>query len=104
MHVVAKMRHIVKNQIDFDPRLAHRYMMSIKDAIAIGIRNGLCHDWFVVQDTNKPLKLNAPTLTLGQENLEILLKFFVLAQVKIFLGVNPAWTEHGFHTGEFCKA
>ena len=61
MRVVAKMRHVVENKIDFDLRLAHRYMMSIKDAIAMGIWNGLCPDWFIVQDTNKPLKLNAPT-------------------------------------------
>ena len=61
MRVVAKMRHVVENKIDFDPQLTHRYMMLIKDAIAMGIWNGLCPDWFIVQDTNKPLKLNAPT-------------------------------------------
>ena len=57
MNVVSKMKHIKENEINFDERMAHRYMMTIKDAVFAGIWNNLCPHWFINSLTNSPLDL-----------------------------------------------
>ena len=42
--------------MDFDPRLAHRYMGRIKEAVMAGIWTLLCPEWFMLQgEDNGPL-------------------------------------------------
>ncbi len=45
----SKMLHIKQSGMDFDPRLAHRYMSRIKEAVMAGIWTLLCHEWFMLQ-------------------------------------------------------
>eukprot|EP00112_Aurelia_sp_Birch-Aquarium-sp1_P002639 Seg12942.1 transcript_id=Seg12942.1/GoldUCD/mRNA.D3Y31 product="hypothetical protein" protein_id=Seg12942.1/GoldUCD/D3Y31 len=51
------MQHIEECGLDFDPRLAHRYMLSLKEAVAAGISEGLCPEWFIDVKTNMAIKL-----------------------------------------------
>ena len=50
------MEHIQKSGMDFDPRLAFRYMSRLKEAVKAGIWDGLCPDWFIVRETDTPMK------------------------------------------------
>ena len=36
----------------------------------------------------------------GARESKALMAIFALAQATIFSGVHPAWTKHGFHTGQ----
>ena len=50
------MVHIKQSGMDFDPRLAHRYMGRIKEAVMAGIWTLLCPEWFMLQgEDNGPL-------------------------------------------------
>ena len=40
------MTHIAESGFDFDPRLAHRYMRQVKDAVYFGIWNSFRCEWF----------------------------------------------------------
>ena len=56
LKVASKMEHIQKSGMDFDPRLAFRYMSRLKEAVKAGIWDGLCPDWFIVRETDTPVK------------------------------------------------
>lgn len=56
--VVSKMAHIIKSGMDFDPRLAFRFMEKIKKAVKIGMWDGLCLDWFVLAEGTTALPMN----------------------------------------------
>ena len=56
LKVASKMEHIQKSGMDFDPRLAFRYMSRLKEAVKAGIWDGLCPDWFIVRETDTPMK------------------------------------------------
>ena len=56
--VVSKLAHIIKSGMDFDPRLAFRFMEKIKKAVKIGIWDGLCLDWFVLAEGTTALPMN----------------------------------------------
>ena len=62
MEAVSKMKHVIDTDLDFDRRLAHRYMMSIKEAIGAGIWDGHCSHWFIEESTNLPLTLKESTV------------------------------------------
>ena len=51
----ATLQHIKESGLDFNLRLANRYMHCLKKAIYAGIWGGLCLEWFV-DDKNKPLQ------------------------------------------------
>lgn len=55
LETVSNMLHIQQSGMNFDPRLAHRYMNLIKEAIMAGIWKGLCPKWFMLEN-NAPLK------------------------------------------------
>ena len=57
----AQLPHIKESGINFDPRLAHRYMNSIKKAVMMGIWKGLCPEWFTLKD-NDPLNVQDSNL------------------------------------------
>jgi hypothetical protein len=44
------MHHISQSGMNFDPRLAHRYMNCIKEAVKVGIWNGICTQWFMLEN------------------------------------------------------
>lgn len=46
------MQHIKDSGIDFDPRLANRYMRGIKEAVSAGVWEGICPEWFVDEKNN----------------------------------------------------
>ena len=50
------MEHIQKSGMDLDPSLAFRYMSRLKEAVKAGIWDGLCPDWFIVRETDTPMK------------------------------------------------
>ena len=47
--------------IDFDHRLAHRYMIALKQAVSDGIWKQLCPEWFL-NEKNLPLRQRDATL------------------------------------------
>ncbi len=51
MHVASKMKHIKESGTDFDPRLAHRYMTTLKQAVSHGIWKQTCPEWFIESTT-----------------------------------------------------
>ena len=52
----SNMAHIKQSGMDFDSRLAHRYMGRIKEAVMAGIWTLLCPEWFMLQgEDNGPL-------------------------------------------------
>ena len=55
MMTVSNMKHIQESGMDFDQRLAHRYMNTLKEAISAGIWKHLCSEWFL-DIKNVPLK------------------------------------------------
>ncbi len=57
----AQLPHIKESGTNFDPRLAHRYMNSIKKAVMMGIWKGLCPKWFTLKD-NDPLNVQDSNL------------------------------------------
>ena len=56
LKVASKLKHIQKSGMDFDPRLAFRYMTRLKKAVKAGIWDGLCPDWFILTDKDTPMK------------------------------------------------
>ena len=56
-----KHQHIKDSGMDFDPKLSHRYMLSIKDAIGLGIYENHCESWFF-DDKNEELVLNGSSI------------------------------------------
>lgn len=63
--------------MDFDPRLAFRFMEKIKKAVKIGIWEGLCSDWFLVANGTTVLPHNTKLTSLKPvetENLDALFK------------------------------
>lgn len=54
MNVISKMQHIKESGLDFDSRLASRYMRYLKEAVSAGVWRGFCPEWFV-DDNNKPV-------------------------------------------------
>lgn len=48
--VASKMPHIRESGMDFDHKLAHRYIRRIKEAVIAGVWNALCPEWFVLHD------------------------------------------------------
>ncbi len=55
MMSVSRMKHIQESGMDFDQRLAHRYMNALKESIFAGIWKNLCPEWFL-DEKNVPLK------------------------------------------------
>ncbi len=55
MEVVSKMQHIVESEMNFDTRLAHRYMSHLKEAVFAGVWKSFCPEWFL-DANNKPIK------------------------------------------------
>ena len=53
LKVISKMKEVRENDLNFDSRMAHRYMMGIKEAVYAGVWDGLCPNWFVDIKTNK---------------------------------------------------
>ena len=53
--------HIEESGINFDPRLAHRYMNSIKEAVMLGVWKSPCVEWFILED-NVPLNIGNSNL------------------------------------------
>ena len=45
--VASKMPNVRESGMDLDPKLGHRYMGRIKEAIMAGIWKSLCPEWFV---------------------------------------------------------
>ena len=65
--VASKMPGIRASGMDFDPKLGHRYMARIKDAVMAGIWETLCPEWFVSQDKHAtPLQSQDSDLVLFQ--------------------------------------
>ena len=58
---ISKMHHIQKSGLNFDSRLAHRYMSCIKEAVKVGIWNTICSQWFMLKDD---ISLNVQDLKL----------------------------------------
>lgn len=54
LETTSNMLHIQQSGLNFDPRLAHRYMNLLKEAIMAGIWKGLCPEWFMLKN-NVPL-------------------------------------------------
>ena len=55
---VSKMAHVKESGMDFDPRLAFRYMSQIKEAVKAGIWKLLCPEWFIqTGDSDNPVPL-----------------------------------------------
>ena len=48
--VASKMPNVRESGMDLDPKLGHRYMGRIKEAVMAGIWKSLCPEWFVSQD------------------------------------------------------
>ena len=55
LEAMCQHRHIQNSGMDFDPKLAHRYILKIKDAVGAGIWGGHCKNWFR-DKTNEPLE------------------------------------------------
>ncbi|CAB3979115.1 Hypothetical predicted protein, partial [Paramuricea clavata] len=53
MKIISQMQHIKESGMDFDPRLANRFMRCLKEAVLAGVWKGLCPEWFV-DDKNRP--------------------------------------------------
>ena len=47
------MHHNRQYTINFDPRLATRYMTCIKEGVGDGIWNGICPQWFMLESNNR---------------------------------------------------
>jgi hypothetical protein len=76
--VVSKMPHIIKSGMDFDPRLAFRFMEKIKKAVKIGIWDGLCLDWFALAEGTTSLPMNIKLTSLQLVETTTLDTFFKL--------------------------
>jgi hypothetical protein len=75
----SKMLHIKQSGMDFDPRLAHRYMSRIKEAIMAGIWTLLCPEWFMLHGADSiPLHPQDSKLVLfesiNSDGLDVLFK------------------------------
>lgn len=57
LKVISRTQHTKECGLDFDPRLAHRSMLCLKEAVAAGIWEGLCPEWFIDVKTNIAMKL-----------------------------------------------
>jgi hypothetical protein len=55
MKIISQMQHIKESGMDFDPRLANRFMRCLKEAVLAGVWKGLCPEWFV-DDKSRPVQ------------------------------------------------
>ena len=61
LETCANLRHIKESGINFDPRLAHRYMNSLTETVMMRIWNRLCFEWFTLKK-NDPLNVQGSNL------------------------------------------
>ena len=47
MGIISQMQHIKDLGIDFDPRLANRYMRGIKEAVSAAVWEGICPELYI---------------------------------------------------------
>lgn len=78
LSVACKMPHVSTSGMDFDPRLAFHFMKRIKEAVQVGIWDGLCSDWFRLANDCTPLPLKNSQLAsleaVESETLDTLFK------------------------------
>lgn len=101
--VASKMAHIRKSGMDFDPRLASRYMSRIKEAILLGVWNLLCPEWFILQDKNTPLQSQDAKLVLFEAITSETLDTFFRMKFADGKDFNVRLHEQNVYRSFYCK-
>ena len=105
MKVISRMQHIEECGIDFDPRLAYRYMICLKEAVAAGVWDGLCPEWFIDVKTSMSMKLGdlqivefSPTQTTSEYESTFMIKLSDGSEIKVRLHEQSVYAS--FYSNE----